>query len=213
MRTLIHDGTTYVGVTSAMKLVKELLGEEPESYGPPALAKIHALEGQACHQACLNWLACHAGWVSSYRPPAWEPAKHPDERQWTNVIANALEGFMEFVEGYQVEPIGIEMEILSKPLGLVGHMDLMCFLQWKKHRMKAIVDLKFVAKILESHRLQVRTYHSICKANLGLIFHGDRGLGTWRIEPVDLTTGLADVSAVSMAARLFAWGEAKRGQG
>jgi hypothetical protein len=66
-----RDGKLYVGVTSAMALVKSLLGESPDSYGPPALAQVHRLEGVGCHAACLDWLAHGFGWLPAYHPPIW----------------------------------------------------------------------------------------------------------------------------------------------
>ncbi|MGH8103789.1 MAG: hypothetical protein ACREJQ_04625 [bacterium] len=201
-----------MSVTSAMKIVKEILGEPPDNFGPQALAKIHALEGTACHAAALDWLAHAHGWLPTYEPPAW-PKEHGDERRWWNVLSLAIKGFQEFVTQYEVEPIGIEQESFSSAHGLVGHLDLFCTLKYKRHRVKGVVDLKFVAALLESHKLQVRTYGRLDgfkDAQLGLLFHGNRTTGAWRVEPVDLTVGLDDVAAVAHAARLWAWAEEKK---
>jgi len=206
------DGKLYVGVTSAIKLVKFLLEEPAESYGPPALARVHQLEGTACHAACLDFLAHTFGWLPEYSVPIW-PTEHGDERRWYNVLAHAQKGFAEFVAQYEVEPIAIEAEGFSPHYGLVGHVDLFCSLKRGTRRVKAIVDLKFVSKLMESHRLQVRCYARLNEfkgANLGLLYHADRKTGNWKIETVDLTTGLEYMAAVANAARLFSWAEAKR---
>lgn len=203
-----HHGKVYIGVTSAIKVVKQLLGEEPDSYGPLALARVHAQEGEWCHAVCLDWLAWKHGWLQSFDPPRWDPCLHPDERIARNVMADAQLGFAEFVEQYQVEPIAIEAEVLAPAWGLIGHVDLVCMLTWKGRRVKAIVDLKFVTKLLYTHRLQVRCYykcHGVQDANLGLLYQGDRNTGLWTIEQVDLRSGQDDVAAVANAARLVAW--------
>jgi hypothetical protein len=211
-RCLVRDGRTYVGVTSAMRLVKHLLGEEPDQYGPPALAKIHAMEGTGCHAACLDYLAHAFGWLPTYEPPTW-PAEHGDERRWYNVMHAAQTGFAAFVAQYDVEPIGIEQEAFSTAHGLVGHLDLYCSMKRKSRRVCAVVDLKFVTSLMASHRLQVRCYGRLDgfkDAAIGLLYHANRNTGLWKIEEVDLTTGLEDVAAVANAARLWAWAEERK---
>lgn len=206
------DGTLYVGVTSAMALVKTLLGEAPDSYGPPALAKVHAMEGTACHAACLDHLAHTFGWLPDYEAPIWRP-EHGDERRWVNVLHAAQKGFAEFIGQYEVVPLGIEQESFSPAYGLVGHLDLFCTLRRKGRRIKAVVDLKFVSALQASHRLQVRTYARLDgfkDASIGLLYHADRNTGIWKIEEVDLTEGLDDVAAVANAARLYRWAEEKQ---
>ncbi len=208
VRVAEKDGRTFVSVTSAMRLIKHILDEPEDCYGPSALARFHALEGEACHAACLNWLAKAYNWIPQYELPPWPEAQHHDQQRWHNVISTALMGFMEFCDQYEVEPLGIEQEAWSKPLGLVGHIDLLCKLQWGTSRAIAVIDLKFVAHILETHRLQVRCYSrldGIKGAHLGLIYQGNRETGHCQIEPVDLTSNLNDVAAVANAARLWAW--------
>lgn len=212
--TIGPDKKLYVGVTSAMRLVKRVLQEPPDSYGPEALARIHQLEGTACHAVCLDWLADAFGWLPTFEMPPM-PLHHGDERRWFNVLLAALIGFKEFVQLYEVEPIGIEQESFSAAYGLVGHLDLYCTLKrkGKGRRLKAVVDLKFVRHILLSHYLQVRCYGKLDgfkEAQLGLLFHCDRNTGLWKTEEVDLTAGLHDMMAVANAARLYAWGEGHR---
>jgi hypothetical protein len=204
--TVGADGHTYVSVTSAMALVKDLLGEpQTDCYGPPSMAKVHALEGSACHAVCLDWIWHRAGKLPEFTLPPW-PEVHGDERRWQNVLSGALTGFQEFVEQYGVQPIGIEEEAFSIPMGLVGHVDLLCTLRWKGRRVKAVTDLKFVAGIQESHRLQLRCYarlRGINDVQIGLLFHANRNTGSWKLEPVNLHEGLRDVLAVSHAAHLI----------
>lgn len=215
MRTQHHDGHHLVSVTSAMRYIKTVLGEPEDSYGPAALSKVHCAEGEACHRVCLDWLALEHEWLPSMTVPARDPAVHPDQVRWQNVLANAQRGFQEFCQEYLVEPVGIEQEVVSKPFGLVGHVDLICRMQWKGKRILAIVDLKFTSSIMESHRLQVKCYHhceGLRKAHLGILFHSDRNTGIWRVVPVDLSNGLEDVMAVSCAAKLYVWNEKKQGR-
>lgn len=212
-RCMTKDGRLYVGVTSAMKMVKELLGEPPDSYGPPALAKIHAMEGSACHAVTLDWLAAQYNWIPSFEPPAW-PTEHGDERRWHNVMLAALTGFQEFVEQYEVVPTAIESEGFSMAHGLVGHVDLLAEFTWKKRRTSMLIDLKFVTALQASHALQLRCYSrldNIKGVSRGLLYHANRNTGLWKIQEVDLTVGLEDVAAVANAARLYAWAEGKRG--
>lgn len=212
-RTQVHNGKQYVSVTSAMRLVKHLLGEPPDSYGPPALAKIHAMEGTACHAACLDWLAYTFHLIPSYDPPGW-PEAHSDERRWWNVLSLAIKGFQEFVQQYEVVPLGIEQESFSSAYGLVGHLDLFCEMKRKGKRVKAVVDLKFVTAIMESHSLQVRCYSKLDgfkDAQVGILYHANRNTGLWKLEELGLRAGLEDVAAVANAARLWAWAEQKKG--
>jgi hypothetical protein len=125
----------------------------------------------------------------------------------------AQHGFQEFVEKYEVVPVAIEAECFSRALGLVGHVDLLANLTWKKRRVLAVIDLKFVAAIQESHKLQLRCYSRLDQmkgANVGLLYHANRQTGFWRLEQVDLNVGLEDVAAIANAARLFSWAEGKR---
>lgn len=210
-RCIELNGRTYVGVTSAMKLVRQMIGEPDDYYGPPALARIHQMEGTACHAACLDWLAHTFHMLPEYVAPTW-PVIHGDERRWKNVLSLAIIAFQEFVDEYEVEPIAIEQEAFSSTYGLVGHLDLYCSLKWKRSRVKAVTDLKFVASLMESHRLQVRCYGRLDQfrdAQIGLLFHCDRNTGKWKIEPVDLRANLKDVLAVSYAAQLWEWKESR----
>lgn len=207
-RCVTRDGLLYVGVTSAMGRIKAELGEPPDSYGPEILARMHRAEGTACHAACLDWLAFEHKMIPHYTPPVWPAFAHPDEARWHNVMSMALRGFMDFCERFMVEPIGIEQEAFSSTYGLVGHIDLLCFLNWNGRRAKAIVDLKFVTAVQRTHMLQVRCYHRLDgarDAQLGLIYHADRQTGLWQLKQVDLASGLEDVLAVSYAAKLWAW--------
>ena len=212
-RCVTKYGRLYVGVTSAMKMVKELLGEPPDSYGPPALSRIHCMEGTACHAVTLDWLAAQHKWIPSFEPPAW-PKDHGDERRWNNVMHAAQVGFQEFVDQYEVVPIAIEAEGFSSAYGLVGHVDLLAELTWKKRRTSMLIDLKFVTALMASHSLQLRCYSkldNIKGVSRGLLYHANRNTGEWKLQEVDLTVDLEDVAAVANAARLYAWAEGKRG--
>jgi hypothetical protein len=209
-RCTVKDGRLYVGVTSAMVLVKTLLNEEPDYYGP--LAKVHAAEGTGAHSCTLDWLAHKHNWLPEYTVPV-RPEIHPDEGRWANVMHAAQQGFQEFIEQYEVEPVAIEAECFSTALGLVGHVDLLANLTWRKRRVLAVIDLKFVAAIQESHKLQLRCYSRMDQmkgCNVGLLYHANRQTGVWRLEQVDLNAGLEDVAAVANAARLYSWAEGKR---
>lgn len=195
-----------------MALVKTVLLEDADSYGLPALAKIHQLEGTGAHSATLDFLAHKHGWLPSYQPPAW-PESHGDERRWNNVMHAAVAGFMEFVDRYAVEPVAIEQTATSNALGLIGHIDLLANLTWRKRRVLALIDLKFVTAIQESHRLQLRCYSRLDQikgCNVGILYHANRNTGHWKLEEVDLHKGLEDVAAVANAARLWAWAEGKK---
>lgn len=213
MRTTEQNGITYVSVTSAMQIVKRLLDEPPDCYGLPALAKIHMAEGEACHRACLDWLAFSKGWLPSFTPPPYDPLAHPDKQRWVNVLCVAIQAFQEWVAKHDVEPIGIEQEVFSSAYGLVGHVDLVCWMTGPSGvRQKVVVDLKFTASILETHRLQVRCYSrldGLRDASYGLIWKCDRNTGQSTTETVPLTQSLDDVAAVANAARLWAWNERK----
>ena len=212
-RTTVHEGRQYVSVTSAMSLVKRILGEPDDYVGiNPQDLLMHQLEGTACHAVCLDWLAHKYGWLPDCGAQAF-PAAHQDEPRWHNVLHAALVGFQDFVEQYDVVPIGIEQPSFSQAYGLVGHLDLYCTLQWKRSRIKAVIDLKFVAGLLESHRLQVRCYGRLDgfkDSQMGFLYHANRSTGVWKLEPVHLQANLEDVAAVANAARLYSWAQEKK---
>lgn len=206
IRSAEQDGTRYVSVTSAMKLVKRILDEPEDYFGP--LASIHAAEGEGCHRYCLDWLAYRNNYLPEYSYPL-KPGNHPDWQRWTDVMERCLKSFQEFVHQYQVEPIGIEQADYSKTYGLMGHIDLPAYFTIPgRRRMKGPIDLKFTSTVLESHHLQVRCYgrlDGMKGSQLGGIFNCNRDTGAWKFIPVDLTKNLADVAAVSYAAKLWAW--------
>jgi hypothetical protein len=214
MRTTERDYRTYLGVTSAMAHLKTILGEPPDYYG--ADMRIHAAEGEGCHRICLDWLAWKTGRLPEWTYPI-KPEFHPSSERWFAVLERCLNGFQEFVAAYKIDPIGIEQEDFSTYYNLVGHIDLPAFFDLKRYnrtlRVKGPIDLKFTASILESHRLQVRTYgrlDGMRGTSFGGIFHCNRDTGIWKFEEVSLVTNLDDVQAVQFAAVLYNWGKKKR---
>lgn len=213
-RTVERNQQSYVGVTSAMAYIKTILGEKPDYYGPHA--NIHAAEGEGCHKACLDWLAAKMEWFPGWSYPAF-PEFHPSRERWDAVIDRCLKSFQEFVEQYEVDPIGIEQEDFSEAYRIVGHIDLPCHLTLKRYarsiRVKGPVDLKFTNSILESHRLQTRCYgrlNGMKGSHIGGIFQCNRETGKWKFEEVNLLANLDDVQAVSHAASLYVWGKSKK---
>lgn len=211
IRTAERDSKTFVGVTSAMKYIKVILGEQPDYFGP--LGSLHAMEGEGCHRICLDWLAVQG----EYSIPDC-PSNYPSSLRWQQVMERCIVSFQEFVSQYEVEAIGIEQEDFSSAYGLVGHIDLPCYMSiprpgGRRLRVRGPVDLKFTASILESHRLQVRCYgrlDGMAGSNIGGIFHCDRDTGQWKFEEVSLIKNLDDVMAVSYAAHLYRWSEKKK---
>lgn len=211
IRTSSIDGHYFVSVTSAMKLVRTILSEPEEYYGP--LASIHAAEGEGAHRICLDWLATQHGFLPKWEEPPM-PAIHPDPERWNDVLTRCLFSFHQFCTQYQIEPIGIEQEDRSKTYGLIGHIDLPAFFTMPgRRRLKGPIDLKFTSTVQESHHLQVRCYgrlDGMKGSQLGGIFNCNRDTGKWKFIQVDLTKNLADVAAVSYAAKLWAWKERKQ---
>ena len=212
IRSTERNGAHYVSVTSGMKLVKKLLEEPDDYYGP--LASIHAAEGEGCHRICLDWLSAIHEFLPGYSMPA-KPDIHPDRNRWDAVLGRALNAFQEFAKIYEVEPIGIEQEDYSTTYGLMGHIDLPAFFTIPgRRRMKGPIDLKFTSTVQESHHLQVRCYgrlDGMRGSQLGGIFNCNRDTGAWKFIPVDLTKNLGDVAAVSYAAKLWAWNSQRKG--
>ncbi len=212
IRSAEQDGARYVSVTSGMKLVKTLLGEPEDYFGP--LASLHAAEGEGAHRICLDWLATQHGFLPQWEEPP-KPEIHPDPERWNTVLTRCLFSFHEFCTQYQIEPIGIEQVDYSKAYGLMGHIDLPAFFTMPgRRRMKGPIDLKFTSTVQESHHLQVRCYgrlDGMKGSQLGGIFNCNRDTGAWKFIPVDLTKNLGDVAAVSYAAKLWAWNESKKG--
>jgi hypothetical protein len=192
-----------------MKVIKYILNYPEDYFGP--LAHIHAMEGTGCHMAALNWLACKHGWLPEYESPS-PIIGHPNSSRWDDVVRRAVESFSEFSDKFKVDPIAIEQPHISTVYSLIGHPDLVCNLEYKKMTVQAVVELKFTSSIQESHRLQTRCYGKLVRGSqLGGIFQCNRDTGAWKFEPVDLTINLDDVAAVSYAAKLWAWGEQKKG--
>lgn len=206
-----NDGNIFVSVTSAMRLVKFLTDEPDDYFGP--LAHVHAIEGTGAHSVCLDWLAAKFGFLPEWSIPEC-PAAHPDSKRWEEVMERTLLSFKEFVETYQVDPIGIEQEDFSSAYGLFGHIDLVAYFSIPgRRRVNGPIDLKFTSAVLESHFLQTRCYSKLDGmkgSQLGGIFNCNRDTGAWKFIPVDLTKNLADVAAVSYAAKLWAWNSQRK---
>lgn len=204
----MYSTSNFVSVTTAMKIVRTLLSEKDDYYGP--FATLHGMEGTACHAVALDWLAAKHGFLPDWHIPA-KPDTHPDQQRWNAVIDMALNAFQEFVKMYEVEPIGIEQEDTSKAYGLIGHIDLPAFFTIPgRKRMKGPIDLKFTSTVQESHHLQVRCYgrlDGMKGSTVGGIFNCSRETGAWKFIPVSLTQNLDDVTAVSHAAHLWAWSQ------
>lgn len=217
IRSVERGGSLYVGVTSAMVVAKRSIGEPDDYYGDKAA--MHAAEGEGCHRLCLDWLAAKHGLIPEYQIPK-HPIEHDDVIRWNTVLAHAFLNFKDFVREYEVEPIGIEQEDFSKTYGLVGHIDLPCYFTVpiphlaKRRRVRGPIDLKFVETVLESHRLQVRCYGKLDGmkgGTMGGIFHSNRRTGEWNFIPVNLNENLHDVQAVSLCAKIWTWGQTKKG--
>lgn len=209
VRAVEKEQRTYVGVTSAMKYLKAVMGEPEDYYGPNG--NVHALEGEGCHRTCLDWLAHAMGWLEHGEQAPW-PTGHPDEARWHAVMKRCLASFMQFCEQYQVDPIGIEQEDFSMMYRLVGHIDLPCYmvLPKKKVKLRVPVDLKFTSRVLESHQLQVRAYgrlEGMRGSQMGGIFHCDRDTGAWKFHQVNLVENLDDFQAITFAAGLWTWNQ------
>ncbi len=189
-------GQRYVSVTSCLA----------EESGPYYGSKWAGIEGEALHCACLNWIAHEQGIERTFDLPDC-PGDYPNPYHWGIIMASAVLGFQRFVKEYKVELIGVEVELASPVLNLIGHVDLLCHLEWISGRIKAVIDLKFVASITAMHERQVRIYSRLPGAHdaqMGFIYWGTRGTDQWRLRPVNLTAGLADVlHTASIAKRLL----------
>lgn len=208
LRTTEENGVRLVSVTSAMELVRKILGEE-EPYGPKALMKQHLQEGTGCHAVCLDWLA-NGTETHFYSVAPHTPDDYPSSGRWFLVMERAWMAFRDFTRDYEVEPIAIEQPCTAPAYGLMGHPDLVCWMKLNGRRIKAVIDLKFTAGIIRSHYIQVRCYAKMKElndVNMGFIWQCDRQTGKWKLEPVPLNAGLDDVVAVSCAARLWAWSQ------
>lgn len=186
-------GAYYVSVTQAIRYVSEFLGEAEFPGVPKALLRMHSLEGEGCHAACLGWLAQQHGLYATFAVPP-KPEQHPDEARWASVMANALRGFGEWCERRQPVPLAIEQPSISSKYGLAGTPD--CKATIKLDRGKgatAILELKFTAALTVGHRLQLRGYRHLVgyeDARLGVLLRIDRTTGTiqefivkWEEEP------------------------------
>lgn len=204
VRTSEHNGALLVSVTSAMEVIRTVLGEK-EYHGHPDVMRAHMQEGNGCHSVCLDWLVCGKDTpLAAVMPIA--PDDYPTASTWPWIMELAWTAFRDFCAQYQVELIAVEQECTAPAYGLMGHPDLVCWLVWKGRRIKAVIDLKFTAGILKSHYLQVRCYakmRELSDVNMGFIWKCSRATGAWKLEPVPLNAGLRAVVLVSCAAQLW----------
>ena len=78
---------------------------------------------------------------------------------WIPELKKDLLSFAQFVFDKEVEPVAVEIVLSSDKLELAGALDLVCYLNFGKKRVLALVDNKSGRKgFHESHELQLHAY-------------------------------------------------------
>lgn len=225
-RRWYEDGIQrYLSVTTAIQLIAELSGERGEYDGLPSEAmRIHRAEGNGCHQAALNWLALQKGWITEFVPPIW-PAGHPDLQRWKNIMTHALNGIAEWSHRRQFIVDTIEQPSICPVWGFAGCPDcsgtlLYQFTPRKVRRIPVVVELKFTAELLDSHRTQVcsygllddyrRTKKNPSGAVLGFLLRIDRNNGDVEEEVVRFDSRPREINVMKSAINVLRYTMSKR---
>ena len=202
-------GKDYVSVTSAIRHIGEVLGEEEFPGVPKALLRMHALEGEGCHAACLGWLAVQAGLYPSFALPP-KPDLHPDQARWKNVVANALMGFQKWCDVAEPEVLAIEQPAAAPKYGFAGQPDLKAIVRVRESRAKAIVELKFTAALTAAHEVQLCAYHLLdgfCDCRIGLLLRIDRTTGAVNEKFIHWQNHLHHQAAFLNSVGLLRWAQ------
>ena len=210
-KRVYHDATgcSYVSVTSAIRIIAYRLGEpDPYDHVSESLRRIHQLEGEACHAACLNWLAFAHGLLPHWAPPEWPAYAHPDQDRWRNVMAAAVQAFQGWAEARHVALPVIEHASVNRHFGLAGRPDLFAIVDWRGRRTPGLIDLKFVGALQRSHEIQVRLYgklEAFTDAKIGFLLRIDRATAQVEERVVFLNERPDDVAAAINASQLERW--------
>ncbi len=86
-------------------------------------------------------------------------------RAWYHSVKKDLLSFEAFRRERGVEPIATEV-VLKSERGYAGAIDLVCEMDWKKNRIRAVVDFKSGRKgFYESHEIQLDLYWTMWEEN------------------------------------------------
>jgi len=80
-------------------------------------------------------------------------------KSWSEELKKDILAFAQFVIDYNVKPLAVEICLYHPTDGYAGAIDLICEMDWRKGRIKAIVDLKSGRKgFYESNEIQLHAY-------------------------------------------------------
>jgi hypothetical protein len=78
---------------------------------------------------------------------------------WLEDLKKDILAFAQFIIDYNVKPLAIEICLYHPEDGYAGAIDLVCEMDWKKARIRAIIDLKSGRKgFYESNEIQLQAY-------------------------------------------------------
>jgi hypothetical protein len=86
------------------------------------------------------------------------------KKDWELDLKKDILAFAQFMIEYNVKPLAIEIILYHPTDGYAGALDIVVEMDWKKARIKAIIDIKSGKKgFYESHEIQLKAYAEMWK--------------------------------------------------
>lgn len=106
-----------------------------------------------------------------------------ERTSWVNDVKNDLYCYDRFMKEHNVKPLAVEYMVKDDTLKVGTTIDLLCEMEYKGERIKAIVDYKSnrSGNFYDSHRAQLTVHKKIIEEQLGI-----EGLRIFNVSPVEI---------------------------
>jgi hypothetical protein len=83
-------------------------------------------------------------------------------KKWADDLKKDVLSFAQFMIDYNVKPLAVEICLYHPTDGYAGAIDIVAEMDWKKSRIRAIIDIKSGRKgFYETHEIQLKSYQAM----------------------------------------------------